>query len=103
MLRVLWLLLAVWGAVHPMYWFVSFLAANGWDLGLMIDAWFVNASTTALTWDLTISAVVLTVWVLAEVSVRRNWEALLAIPATFLIGVSCGFPLYLWFRSRPVV
>ena len=102
MLRVLWLVLAVWGAVHPMYWFVSFLAANGWDLGAIIDAWYVNDSTRGLTWDLTIAAVVLTVWVLAEVSVRRNWEALLAIPATFLIGVSCGFPLYLWFRSRPV-
>ncbi len=102
MLRVLWLVLAVWGAVHPMYWFMRFLAANGWDLGAMIDAWYVNDSTRGLTWDLTIAAVVLTVWVLAEVSVRRNWEALLAIPATFLIGVSCGFPLYLWFRSRPV-
>jgi len=85
-----------------MSWFVSFRAANGWDLGAMIDAWYVNDSTRGLTWDLTIAAVVLTVWVLAEVSVRRNWEALLAIPATFLIGVSCGFPLYLWFRSRPV-
>ena len=102
MTRWLFLGLALWGAVHPMYWFVSFLAANGWDLGAMIDAWYVNDSTRGLTWDLTIAAVVLTVWVLAEVSVRRNWEALLAIPATFLIGVSCGFPLYLWFRSRPV-
>ncbi|EPX82795.1 DUF2834 domain-containing protein [Salipiger mucosus] len=101
-LRHLWLVLAAWGAVHPMYWFITWLAGNGWDLGGMIDAWYVNASTTGLTWDLTIAAVTLTLWILAEVALRRNWVALLAIPATFCIGVSCGFPLYLWFRSRPV-
>lgn len=101
-LRHLWLVLALWGAVHPMYWFVTFLAGNGWDLSALIDAWYVNASTTGLTWDLTIAAIVLTLWILAEVAVRRNLSALLAIPATFLIGVSCGLPLYLWFRSRPV-
>jgi hypothetical protein len=101
-LRALWLALALWGAVHPMYWFVTYLAGNGWDFGAMIDAWYVNASTTGLTWDLTIAAITLTVWIVAEVAVRRNWVALLAIPATFCIGLSCGLPLYLWFRSRPV-
>lgn len=102
MLRHLWLALAVWGAVHPMIYFTRWLSANGWDLGGLIDAWSVNDATRGLTWDLTIAAVVLTLWVLAEVAVRRNWVALLAIPATFCIGVSCGLPLYLWFRSRPV-
>ncbi|WP_425098182.1 DUF2834 domain-containing protein [Tropicibacter sp. S64] len=101
-MRHLWLVLALWGAVHPMYWFVTFLRENGWDFGAMIDAWYVNASTTGLTWDLTIAAVVLTLWIIAEVAVRRNVVALLAIPATFCIGVSCGLPLYLYFRSRPV-
>ncbi|MFW2589642.1 DUF2834 domain-containing protein [Sagittula sp. SSi028] len=103
MLRALWLALAVWGAVHPMYYFLSYLSDNGWSLSALIDAWYVNASTTGLTWDLTIAAITLTLWVLAEVAVRRNWIALLAIPATFCIGVSCGLPLYLWLRSRPVV
>jgi hypothetical protein len=28
----------------------------------------------------------------------RNWWGLLAIPATFCIGVSCGLPLYLALR-----
>ena len=45
----------------------------------------------------------LTVWIVAEVSARRNWVALIAIPATFGIGVSCGLPLYLYLRTRPVV
>lgn len=101
-LRILWLLLALWGAVHPMYWFVTYMSQNGWSLGKLVDAWYVNASTTGLVWDLTIAAITLTLWILAEVAVRRNWIALIAIPATFGIGVSCGLPLYLYFRSRPV-
>jgi hypothetical protein len=71
-------------------------------LGGLIDAWYVNASTTGLTWDLTIAAIALTVWILAEAISRRAWWHLVAIPATFCIGVSCGLPLYLFLRSgRP--
>lgn len=101
-LRMLYLALAVWGAVHPMYWFVTHMRETGNGLSGLIDAWYVNASTTGLTWDLTIAAVTLTVWIVAEVAVRRNWLALVAIPATFCIGVSCGLPLYLFLRTRPV-
>ncbi|MBT8409360.1 MAG: DUF2834 domain-containing protein [Alphaproteobacteria bacterium] len=101
-LRMIYLGLAVWGAIHPMYYFMSWLGANDWDWGGMIDAWYVNDSTTGLTWDLTIAAIALTIWIIAETWVRKNWLALVAIPATFAIGVSCGLPLYLFLRTRPV-
>ena len=101
-LRMIYLALVFWGAIHPMYWFVSYMMQTGTGLSGLIDAWYVNASTTGLTWDLTIAAITLTVWIIAEVAVRRNWLALIAIPATFCIGVSCGLPLYLFLRTRPV-
>lgn len=101
-MRWMYLGLAIWGAIHPMYYFVSWFQENGWNLGAMIDAWYVNDATTGLTWDLTIAAVSLTIWIIAEVAVRRNWFALIAIPATYCIGVSCGLPLYLFLRSRPI-
>ena len=101
-LRLIYLGLAIWGAVHPMMWFVRWFQAEGWDIMAMVDAWHANMATTGLVWDLTIAAVTLTVFVISEVAVRRNWIALLAIPATFCIGVSCGLPLYLFLRSRPV-
>lgn len=101
-LRMVYLALALWGAVHPMYWFVTYMREEGTGLSGLIDAWYVNASTTGLTWDLTIAAITLTVWVLAETWVRKNWLALVAIPATFCIGVSCGLPLYLFLRTRAV-
>ena len=99
-LRMIYLGLALWGAVHPMMWFLRYMRETGTGLSGLIDAWYVNASTTGLTWDLTIAAITLTVWILAEAYARRNWSALVAIPATFCIGVSCGLPLYLFLRTR---
>lgn len=99
-LRLVYLAFAVWGAIHPMYWFLRHMGETGTGLSGLIDAWYVNASTTGLTWDLTIAALALTVWVLAESVGRRNWIGLAAIPATFGIGVSCGLPLYLFLRGR---
>ena len=101
-LRLTYLALAVWGSLHPMYYFISWFNENGYDLMAMVDAWHVNAATSGLVWDLTIAAVALTVFIIAETLVRRNWIALIAIPATFCIGVSCGLPLYLFLRSLPV-
>lgn len=102
-LRMIYLALAVWGAVHPMIHLTAWFRANGFDLRAMVGAWHANAASSGLVWDLTITAIALTVFVIAEVSVRRNWSALIAIPATFCIGVSCGLPLYLFLRTRPVV
>ncbi len=68
----------------------------------MVDAWFVNRATEGLVYEMTSAAITLTIWILAETFTRRNWTALIAIPATFGIGVSCGLPLYLFLRTRPV-
>ena len=102
-LRWIFLGLAIWGAVHPMSYFLPWLLEKGADLQGLVAAWNVSRATTGLYWDLVIAAVALTVWILAEVSVRRNWVALVAIPATFLVGVSFGLPLYLFLRARPVI
>ena len=101
-LRMVYLGLAVWGAVHPMALFFRYMGETGTGLTGMIEAWFANASTTGLALDVVISGIALVVWILAEVYARRNWVALLAIPATFCIRVSCGLPLYLFLRTRPL-
>ncbi|MFD1880174.1 DUF2834 domain-containing protein [Paracoccus pacificus] len=50
-----------------------------------------------------VAAAVLAVWVLVETSVRRNWLALIVLPATAFLGVGCGLPLYLFLRARKVM
>ena len=98
---MLWLALAVWGTIHPMYYFITWFGENGFDIMGMVDAWHVNAATSGLVWDLTVAAVTLTLFIVIESIRERNWIGLLAVPATYMIGVSCGLPLYLFLRSRP--
>lgn len=102
-LRMIYLGLAVWGAVHPTYHLLLWTQTNGWGFWNMFAAWQANAASAGLFWDLAISAIALSVFVIAEVAVRRNWIGLVAIPATFLIGLSCGLPLYLFLRTRPII
>ena len=100
-MRHLFLGLAIWGAIHPMYYFITWFRAEGWSLGDMVQAWHVNAASSGLVWDLTIAATALSLWIVAEVIRNRKFFHLIAIAATFGIGVSCGLPLYLYLRSAP--
>lgn len=101
-LRLIYLGLAVAGAALPMRHFMARVAENGWGTGPFPGALNANSAMSGLVWDLVIAALALTIWILAETRVRRNWTALVAIPVTFLIGVGCGLPLYLLLRTRPV-
>ena len=102
LMRNVYLLLAIWGTVHPMYYFITWFQAEGFDIMKMVDAWHVNAATSGLVWDLTIAAVALTIWIIVEAIRTKNYLSLIAIPATYCIGVSCGLPLYLYLRERVV-
>ncbi|WP_375174492.1 DUF2834 domain-containing protein [Pseudooceanicola sp.] len=102
LLRMLYLALAVWGTVHPMMLMLGWMSETGLGVTGLFAAWMANGAVAGLAWDLMIAAVALVLWILAEVWVRRNFSALIAIPATLLIGVSCGLPLYLFLRTRPV-
>ena len=100
-MRWLFLIIAIWGAIHPMYYFLQWFGKNGYDIMAMVDAWHVNAAASGLVWDLTIAAIALTLWIIWETTTSKRWLNLIAIPATFCIGVSCGLPLYLFLRLRP--
>ena len=101
-LRLTYLALAILGAALPMAQLIPWLAERGWSVPRMLDAWSANGAVSGLAWDLVLSALALTVWVLAEARARDDRLCLIAIPATFLIGVSCGLPLYLFLRTRPM-
>ena len=101
-LRLAYLTLAILGAILPMWQFISWFNENGYSLSAMITAWNVNQATTGLVYDLTISAIALTLFIIVETYVRRAYWMLIAIPATWCIGVSCGLPLYLFLRSKPI-
>jgi hypothetical protein len=96
LLRAIYLALLIIGIITPWFYFYSWFAENGWSLSAMIDAWYVNDATTGLVYDLTISAIALTIWALVEAIGNRKPLFLLVIPATYCIGVSAGLPLALF-------
>ena len=92
--------LAAIGTVLPLGLHWMWLSENDWAFEKLPAAWTANNAAAGAAWDLTVSAFALTAWVAAECAARKKWAGLWAIPATFLIGVSCGLPLYLLLRER---
>jgi uncharacterized protein DUF2834 len=101
-LRMIYLALAIWGAAQPMFYFVPWIADNGFDIRGLFAAWQIFATNTGLMMTLNVAVIALGVFVIAETAVRRNWSVLIVFPVTFLIGINCGLPLYLFLRTRPV-
>lgn len=77
-LRVLWLLAALAGAVMALF---------AWPATKAVSEWLALG--------------VLALWCLIETTIRRNWAAMLTLPALAL-GIGCALPLYLFFRSRRI-
>jgi hypothetical protein len=100
--RIIYLILAILGATLPMFYFVRWFNDHGWSLSGMVAAWNVNDATTGLVYDLTVSAIALTVFIIVEARVRRDRLPLICIPLIFAVGVSFALPLYLFLRTRPI-
>lgn len=98
-LRMFYLAMSIIGAVVPMVFVLGWVQGGGALTGL-VAAWSVNGASTGLMWDLVISSTVFAIFVLSECIARRNYFPLVALPATVMIGLSCGLPLYLFLRTR---
>ena len=98
-LRMFFLVMSIIGAIVPMFFVLGWLQNGGALFGLL-SAWSANGAATGMMWDLFISAAVLTVFAISECIARRDYFPLVALPVTFMIGLSCGLPLYLFLRTR---
>jgi hypothetical protein len=96
-----WLLVVV-GAAVPLAAFVPWVAAHGLDVPRFLTDLFANRVSAFFGLDVIVSAIVLVLFVLTEG--RRIGAKALALPilATFLVGVSCGLPLFLALREQAI-
>jgi hypothetical protein len=95
-----YLVLCVAGVVLPYSQFVPFLAEHGFDLPLFVEQLFATRIGAFFGLDVIVSAVVL--WVFVAVDGRRErvphrWAP---VVASLVVGVSLGFPLFLYLRER---
>jgi hypothetical protein len=98
-MKRIYAVLAILGFVGPYIFFARFLSANGLNLSLFVEQLFANDISTFFAVDLIISTIVF--WVFAAVESRRRqieywWTC---IPATLLLGLSFGLPLFLYLRE----
>jgi hypothetical protein len=94
------LLLTVLGFVVPNVFVGVYFAREGLDLGGYFSAWTASLPSTQLLVDLGIASLAFFVWAAVEgprARVERWW---LCIPATFLVGLCFGLPLFLLMRER---
>ena len=88
------------GALLPLARFVPWLAVHGIDPPAFAADLFANDISSFFAMDVIVAAVVLALFVIVQG--RRDDVRPLALPilATFLVGVSCGLPLFLALRER---
>ncbi len=96
-----WLLvLTVLGFVVPNVFVGAYLAGEGLDIGGYFSLWTASVPSTQLLLDLVIATSAFFIWAAVEgprAEVKRWW---LCIPASLLVGVCFGLPLFLLMRER---
>lgn len=99
--KTVYLVFCVLGIVLPYWQFVPWVVAqHGVPLGLFVRELFANRIGGFFGMDVLVSAVVLIFFLRREgrrLGVRHLW---LPIAGTLTVGVSLGFPLFLYLRER---
>jgi hypothetical protein len=98
-----YLALCILGAVVPYSQFIPWLIENGFNASLFLHQLFANRISAFFAWDVLISALVVVGFVRSEgkrSGVQLVWLPILGV---LTVGVSFGFPLFLYLRERVLV
>jgi hypothetical protein len=96
------LALTVIGFVVPNVMLAIFIADHGLEVGTYFGDWFGTLPAAQISVDIGIAAVAFLAWTAWDgprSGVERWW---VVIPATFLVGLCFGLPLYLLLREKAV-
>ena len=97
-LKNIYLILAVIGAVIPVYFFLQHFAAAGYGLLDFIAGVFATPASSGFGADLLISSFVFWVYMFSQdKNSPKPWPYILM---NLLIGLSCALPAYLYTRAR---
>jgi hypothetical protein len=97
--RYLYLILSVLGIILPYTQFVPWLLQHGFNIGLFFRELFANRISAFFATDVILSAIVLICFIHGEgkrLRIRLLW---LPTIGTLIVGVSFGFPLFLFQRQ----
>lgn len=92
--------LTILGFVVPNVFVGLYIADEGLDLAGYFSLWTASIPSTQLLVDLAIAASAFFIWAAVEgprAQIKRWW---LCIPASLLVGICFGLPLFLLMRER---
>ena len=97
--RQFYLIFCVLGIFLPYSQFVTWLLEHGLNLSLFFSELFANRISAFFVLDVIVSAIVL-IWFI-QIEGKRLPVRLLWLPTigTFIVGVSFGFPLFIFLRQ----
>ena len=99
-IKYLYLILCVFGIALPYSQLIPILFENGFSFGRIIDQLFINRVSTLFAFDLFVTASVFIIFAIYEglkLKMKYLWAPIIA---SFLVGASLGFPLFLYMRER---
>lgn len=96
----LFLIAAILGTVLPLSYLAPFLMTHGLNLPLLFRQLFQNNVSAFFGTDVIVSALALLPFVFVEGRRRGMKHLWVYVLGTLLVGVSLGFPLFLFFRER---
>jgi hypothetical protein len=99
-LRHVYLVLAGLGTILPYWKLIPWIMDHGLSLSLLFQELFATRIGAFFGLDVIVSALVLFVLVFVEGRRDRVPHLWLPIVATLIVGVSLGFPLFLYLRQR---
>ena len=94
--------LTIVGFLVPNTMVAVFLVDNGVDVGGYAEEWFDSLPAAQLAADLVIAAVAFLLWAAWEGRRLRMRTWWVPIPASLLVGLCFGLPLFLLMRERHI-
>jgi hypothetical protein len=101
-MSIIYLNLAILGAIIPYVFFFDFIQAEGVNLPLFIQSLFVNGAAGGFSADLLFTSFVFWLFMVTERKRGVNPNPTLFIILNLTIGLSCALPAYLYSRERLV-
>ena len=99
-MRYLYLFLAIVGAVLPYLAFLGWINEFGFSIVHILESIWADKLSLFAWLDVVIAAIALFVFILVDGHQNKVNNRFWALIATCTIGVSCGLPLYLYFRQK---
>ncbi len=102
-MKMLYLVLAIVGAVLPYAFFIQHFSSEGIGLPGFVAALFANPAAGGFTADLLVTSVVFWIFMFHQRSRDKGPQPIIFILLNLLIGLSCALPAYLYARERKEV